>query len=116
MADTRKIGKIGEEKAGFYLESDGYQLLEANYRNGRGEIDLIAIKDGLLVFVEVKTRAGLRSYLPAVHWYQRKKIVETAHRYLSNYYWEGQIRYDVIEVFLNGTGEIRHHQGEFGQL
>jgi len=101
-----------------FLECQGYQLLEKNFRSGRGEIDIIAIKNGLLLFVEVKTHTGLSHGTPEdkVRWYQQRKIVDTAQRYLSNCYWEGQIRFDVIVVYINGSQGIRHFPGYFGQI
>lgn len=118
MDNRRKIGKIGEELAIEFLESHGCQLMEKNFRSGRGEIDIIAIKEGLLLFVEVKTRTSLRHGSPEdkVRWYQQQKIKDTAQRYMSNCYWEGQIRFDVIMVYLDGSRVIRHFPGYFGQL
>lgn len=49
-------GKIGEELAKKYLEEKGYQILLPNFRTRFGEIDLIAAKNNLLVFVEVKLK------------------------------------------------------------
>jgi len=50
------IGKQGEEFARNYLIENGYTIVAMNYRFGRGEIDIIADKDGMLIFVEVKTK------------------------------------------------------------
>ncbi|HID55979.1 TPA: YraN family protein, partial [Candidatus Poribacteria bacterium] len=67
MSDTQKevqtkkeIGLLGEEIAADFLRRKGYRLLERNIRIGRGEIDLVALDGETLVFVEVKTRKGLR--------------------------------------------------------
>ena len=54
----RNAGKGGERWAAAYLQSLGYRVLEANYRSRHREIDLIVEKEGILVFVEVKTRAS----------------------------------------------------------
>ena len=48
-----------------YLERHGYLIRERNFRCAQGEIDLIAVKDGYLVFVEVKTRSERTAYHPA---------------------------------------------------
>jgi putative endonuclease len=57
--DKRTLGKSGEHDAGRFLASQGFAILERNFRCGRyGEIDIIAFRDGLLVFAEVKTRTG----------------------------------------------------------
>ena len=53
---TKEIGDFGEKAAEDYLVEMDYLILERNYRLKFGEIDIIAAKDGGLVFVEVKTR------------------------------------------------------------
>ena len=55
--NQREKGAYWEQKAGAYLESIGYEILEYNYRCRMGEIDIVARQDGYLVFVEVKYRA-----------------------------------------------------------
>ena len=114
MDNKNEIGRLGEKKALDYLETLGFQQLEQNFRIGRGEIDIIVIKEEMLVFVEVKTHSNQWSQGPKVSWYQQNKIQETAQRYLDQYYWEGQIRYDVIEVYLDDLEEIKHYLAEFG--
>ena len=52
----RTIGDFGEEIALKYLEKKGYQILDRNFLKPYGEIDIIAIKNDILTFVEVKTR------------------------------------------------------------
>ena len=56
MVNHRRIGAAYEEKAAKYLQSQGYQIIERNFRCKLGEIDLIAREQGVLVFLEVKYR------------------------------------------------------------
>ena len=57
MAEHNDIGKKGEELAAEYLQEKGYCILERNWTNmGRKELDIIATKDDVVAFVEVKTR------------------------------------------------------------
>jgi len=56
MIKTKKIGRRGEAIALEYLEKAGYKIIALNYRSGHLEIDIIAQKDGRLIFLEVKTR------------------------------------------------------------
>lgn len=52
--NTKQIGYDAENKASEYLQSNGYAIIERNYRIREGEIDIIALKDGTISFVEVK--------------------------------------------------------------
>jgi putative endonuclease len=60
VARKDDLGRRGEECAANYLANAGYQVLARNWRCSQGEIDLITTRDGEVVFVEVKTRSGLR--------------------------------------------------------
>ena len=52
------FGRWGEETAVTYLEKHGYTILERNFHSAHGEIDIVASKQALLIFVEVKTRSS----------------------------------------------------------
>jgi putative endonuclease len=60
MAAKDILGKAGEKLAAEHLLAEGFQIVERNWRCPRGEIDIIATKGDVLVFVEVKTRSSLR--------------------------------------------------------
>jgi len=62
-AHNQKIGQWGEGAAAAYLEENGYKIIAHNVRTPHGEIDIVAQKDGLMIFVEVKTRTS-KSYGP----------------------------------------------------
>jgi putative endonuclease len=66
MAASKNIekGKAGEDYTVGYLEQRGYKILERNWHDSHREIDIIALKDGVTVFVEVKSRHGLDVGLP----------------------------------------------------
>ena len=55
---NKSLGKLGEDKASEYLRQNGFEVLERNYLTKFGEIDIIAIKDNILRFVEVKLKKG----------------------------------------------------------
>ena len=57
---NRIIGDAGEDLACRYLAAKGYEILERGFRCRMGEIDIIALKDGEMVFAEVKTRTSRR--------------------------------------------------------
>ena len=72
----RTIGDFGEEIALKYLEKKGYQILDRNFLKHYGEIDIIAIKNDILTFVEVKTRKN-DEFKPAsldVDYYKQERI------------------------------------------
>ena len=56
MNDRKLLGKIGEDLAASMLFAEGYSVIDRNFRSYVGEIDIVAMKDGTIYFVEVKTR------------------------------------------------------------
>ncbi len=118
MLNSRQIlGKKGESLARRHLERMGYRILERNYRNRLGEIDLIARDNETLVFVEVKTRRSGSYGSPrlAITAQKRKKLSITALAYLKH---TGQInckaRFDVVLINAGGpTPEIETLQNAF---
>ena len=81
---TKQTGNQGEDYAAEYLRKNRYKILERNYRKRGGEIDIIAEKKGLIVFVEVKTRHSTTLSQPfeAVDLRKQDKIIQTAIMYL----------------------------------
>jgi len=79
------LGQSGEALARRHLIKKGYQILERNYRNRLGEIDIIARENETLVFVEVKTRRSDRYGSPrlAITAHKQKKLSITALAYLK---------------------------------
>lgn len=58
--NKRELGKRYEDKAINYLKNKGYEIIERNFYFRGGEIDIIALNDGVLVFIEVKYRSSSR--------------------------------------------------------
>ncbi len=100
--NKRAVGSTREAEAASYLEKNGYQILEHNYRCRQGEIDLVARDGRYLVFVEVKYRKDLRSGYPeeAVDRKKQQKIWQAARHYLySHRYGEDTpCRFDVVSI------------------
>ncbi len=114
MKNTHAIGAAHEQQAAEYLESKGYRILERNYRNKCGEIDLIA-KDpaGCIVFVEVKYRASDTYGDPsvAVNLKKQQRISRTGMLYLMQHgSTQVPARFDVISIC--GT-ELKHLENAF---
>lgn len=83
--NTHEIGCTYEKIAGKYLEQNGYQILEHNFRCKFGEIDIIALDGGYLVFCEVKYRKDEKKGNPleAVTITKQKKISKCALYYMT---------------------------------
>ncbi len=58
MTSRKRLGDFGERVAAAHLEANGYAIIARNYRRRDCEIDLVAQKDGVVAFVEVRTRRG----------------------------------------------------------
>lgn len=98
---NQQLGEAGEAIAARYLQKKGYRILERNYRNNLGEIDIIAKDRGVLVFVEVKSRTSghwghpKSSVTPA----KQRKISMVALAYLkSTGQTRARARFDVVTV------------------
>lgn len=106
----RKLGRRGEDAAVRHLQKLGYRILGRGVRLLRGEIDVIARgRDGSLVFVEVKTRAGPECGPPeeAVTSAKRDQLRRIAQAYLCRHRLEdAPCRFDVIAVSIPGEGRI----------
>lgn len=80
------LGQRGEMIAWDFLIRQGYVLIEKNYRCPLGEIDIVARKNGRMVFIEVKTRSDHHFGRPeeSVHAAKRRKLVHLAYYYLKS--------------------------------
>lgn len=100
----KNVGNAGEEFAARVLEDAGYVILERNYRTKIGEIDIIAVRDGVLHFIEVKTRSGDEFGYPAdaVTDSKQNTIRRSADLYMSRrkLMWRS-VSLDVMEVTFN---------------
>ena len=116
MGDNSSLGKLGQLAAEKLLRQKGYEILAANYRRGRCEIDLIARRDGYTVFVEVKTRSNSRYGAPreAVTPAKQRHIIRAAWAYVAEFALTGDMRFDVVEVFVqNEKIWARHLENAF---
>ena len=104
------IGRKGEELAARHLLSKGYTILERNFKIQGGEVDIIAEKDGEIIFVEVKTRSS-EDFMPAIEavdYHKRKRLRRAAEVYLlAKGYQAKPCRFDVIAIVLQGRKVVR---------
>ncbi len=111
--DNKILGGKGEALAYNYLKRKKYKILERNFTCEIGELDIVAEKDDVIVFVEVKTRASAKFGLPreAVNFFKQQKLRQLALYYLkSKKLLERSIRFDVIDVI---DEEITHIENAF---
>ena len=99
--NNRSKGNDYEKAAGAYLEKLGYQILEYNFYTRTGEIDIIAMHKGYLVFVEVKYRKNEQKGYPleAISLQKQKTISRCALYYMKkNGFSEVPVRFDVVGI------------------
>ncbi|MEN6499206.1 MAG: YraN family protein [Rectinema sp.] len=117
MKCTVQRGKEGEAVGRRYLIDAGWSVLSSNFRTRRGEIDIIALRGGIVAFVEVKmvnryTQADLQHVISAK---KRRSIIETSKLFLAmnRKYNQYRVRYDVMLV--RGNACVRHMEGAFAE-
>jgi putative endonuclease len=115
---TRELGAEGEDRAARYLVGQGYRIVGRNVRAGGVEIDLVARRGSLIVFVEVKSRSGRALGPPelAVDARKRARLVRGAAAWLhENARGAGRARFDVItcERDRAGSWTLRHLEAAF---
>ena len=81
-----------------YLKKNKYKIIKRNYRNKMGEIDIIAKRGRIMVFVEVKCRKSLDIALDAVTRSQATRLRRAAETYIARNGWCGDARFDMIAV------------------
>ena len=114
----RAQGDAAEDRACRHLEGAGVSIVERNFRTRGGEIDIVARKGDVLVFVEVRSREvpGFGTPEESVTPAKRRRIVGAARQYLSKgapASW-GEARFDVIAIEGSGDAAVlRHYPAAF---
>ncbi len=100
--NSYRAGLIAEFWARMYLRLHGYKIVKTRYITGRNtnraEIDIIARRANLIVFIEVKRRPTLEAGFDAITHTQSLRLRRAAETYLANVRWGGDARFDVIVV------------------
>jgi len=116
LAKHNKLGKDGELIAFMVLQRDGFAILETNWRFQKAEVDVIAQKDGFLIFIEVKTRGSKKFGNPSDS-IDKKKISlykDAVEGYLEQYPSELEVRFDVVNIIIGkDETEIEHIPNAF---
>jgi putative endonuclease len=115
MAVHNELGTWGEEVAAQYLTKKGYTIVERDWKSGHRDIDIIALKDDIVVFVEVKTRRNNYFGEPedAVDFMKLRNLRTAINHYIRYKNIGQEIRFDVVSVIgtpEEGTPEINHFE------
>lgn len=109
MDSRQQTGKFGEDMAADYLEGKGFTILARNWRSGHYELDIVAVDDDGIHFVEVRTRIN-PEILPqeTVNSAKQRKVVEAAKRFLRE---EAYRRFSDLEAFFDVVGVTLSNDG-----
>lgn len=102
MAKHIKTGQLGEQLGATYLIEKGYQILAVNWRYSRWEVDVIAAKENVLHFIEIKTRRSQYFGLPEEKVGNKKimNLINAAEEYLyQNPQWQ-RIQFDIVAITI----------------
>lgn len=117
MAKHSKIGINGEQIAADFLLNKGYIILFRNWRYGQKEVDIIAERDDIVVFVEVKTRTGSKLQYPEEAVNKRKQgfLRAAAAAFADEFKDNRSIRFDIVSVLMETehVREIVHFEEAF---
>ena len=105
MALHNELGRTGEQLAAEYLSGLGYNILYRNWRHFRYEIDVVATKEQVLHFIEVKTRQSTTFGLPEEDISRKKmhSLIQAAEAFILKHpYWK-RIQFDVLSVSLTDS-------------
>jgi putative endonuclease len=117
MATHNDLGRKGEAMAKAHLEATGYEVIDENWVFGKAEVDLIAYKNSVIVFTEVKTRTGNAFGEPEDFVDARKQrlLVEAADEYIYLMNHQGEVRFDIISILFdrNNNHTLKHIEDAF---
>ncbi|KKR95570.1 MAG: hypothetical protein UU47_C0031G0004 [candidate division TM6 bacterium GW2011_GWE2_41_16] len=106
MQSKSELGRVGEEFVARYLSAQGFTLCAKNYKKRCGEIDLVARKENVVAFVEVKLREhAYFSLSEVITSSKQRKIIKTALYYQYEYLADQEVvlRFDVALLERNGV-------------
>ncbi len=117
MSKQSEIGKKGEDLAVEYIIAKGYVILERNWRFSRAELDIIALDQEVLVFIEVKAKSYNYYGEPSESVSEHKELMtcEAGAAYMREVGHEWFFRFDIISVLLPEGSEpiIKHFEDAF---
>ena len=119
MAQHNELGKKGEQLAVDFLLTNGYEIIERNYRFDKAEVDIIAQKGNILAIIEVKTRSTIDFGNPQdfVKPKQIQRLVKAVDEYVTTNNLNVEVRFDIIAIVKERKSfNIEHLKNAFGQF
>ncbi|WP_294402203.1 YraN family protein [uncultured Clostridium sp.] len=106
---NKAVGNYAEQLAVDFLIKNHYNIIERNFRNHLGEIDIVCLKDNCLIIIEVKGRYNINFGYPleSVTVSKQKTIAKVASSYINfkNFH-NMNVRFDVIEILFNKNNSL----------
>jgi putative endonuclease len=110
MAQHNDLGKTGEQLAEVYLIDKGYRILHRNWRYSRYEIDIVALKNGVPHFVEVKMRSSWQYGTPeeSVDKMKIRNLLKAANGFLNRHPCYSDFRIDILSITKHPEKEFEY--------
>jgi putative endonuclease len=104
--DTLSTGRMGEALAVKFLKQGGFRIFHTNWRTGHKELDIVAGKEAIVHFVEVRSRsnAGVVSPAQTVGWSKQRLVMAAARAYMARYRIQAEVQFDVISIVFGPGG------------
>jgi putative endonuclease len=116
MTTTRQKGSEAEQAACSFLVKEGYEIVDCNWYNNHHEIDIVARKNGIVAFVEVKSLFSDRFREPyqQVNLQKQRSLIMAANAYIRKQNIMEEVRFDIVSI-ITGKGEpkIEHIENAF---
>ncbi len=110
MAEHNILGKQGEEVAIKWLQENGFEVIDRNWRYGRNELDVVCMHEGDVVIVEVKSRTTIVNFpeelLPLK---KRRSIVRLGAKWLALHNVSAELRFDLLVVEMSSL-EVSYYK------
>ena len=116
MTSTKEKGQDGEEMAIAHLLKKNYSIKEQNWRFAKYEVDIIAVKDETIVFIEVKLRSSEYFGAPEIFVSTKQKLnlIRAANRYIDQNKIQWEARFDIISIVISTQGSrLKHIEDAF---
>ncbi len=112
MAAHNELGKWGEVLAAEFVEKNGYEIIERDWKSGHHDLDIIARDEDTLVIIEVKTRRNRLFGNPeeAIDYKKRQSLQSAINHYVKSHRVNAPVRFDIISIVgtIGSTAEIDH--------